>query len=145
MRPLVPYRAGRYEFHLGPHWPGLLHLRVPADAEPLAEVEVHAIRRQPLTFRGSRWGPEVHAVLLLSSVRLRVMREGGPTWPNAGPLSPRTLAAWRLLPEDRLTLTTAQRWDGQVALLPLRPVMQGHPAPHPSQRPTERHTEENHP
>ena len=82
----VFYRTGPYEFLLGPHWPALMSLRVPADAEPLAEL-------------------------------LRVMREGGPTWPNAGPLSPRTLAAWRLLPEDRLTPDdrAALGWTGRSA------------------------------
>jgi hypothetical protein len=76
--------------------------------------------RAPVVLLGENWGEDVVAVLLLSSVRLHAMREGGPTWPNLEHIPPRTASRWALRPGDRLTLTMAQRWKGQVAVLPLK-------------------------
>lgn len=75
--------------------------------------------------------PSIAAVLIISAVLLRVMSEGGPSFPDSQELSPRAWGFWRVDGRTTLTATVMQRWSGEVLVVPLKltePVPDKRPA-----------------
>lgn len=72
------------------------------------------------------WGPEVapsiSAVFVVSSVLLRVVNEGGPSFPDSKELSPRTWGLWQVNARTKLTAHVMQRWPGELYAVPLKVI-----------------------